>query len=254
MKKNNKKSSENKQLKELALENRRLRSENETLKRELADAKGKISLRRKDDPIHSLFVHQANNESLFAKKRYTGYVLQLIRNTTVFSIYTKILYFVRRYTFISLTVQILVAILTVVQSSAIFVLATSASVIALPFILIISYVAFLVAHLSRRKNDAVNKKLIARKKIVVFFPPKGRALSEDSFFVGMVREFAVKSDHTCLIVSPYFFRSWGLGNSKKAYFFSRAESENIILLRRQYYFTLKKKVINHHENDIIEIF
>lgn len=254
MKKNEKKSSADKEIGELMAENRRLRSENASLKRELADAKGKLSLRRKENPHHALFAHQANNESLFAKKRYSGYVLQLIRNTTVFSIYTKILYFVRRYTFISLTVQILAAILTVVQSSAIFVLATSASVIALPFIFIISYVAFLVAHLSRRKNDVVNKKLIARKKIVVFFPPKGRALAEDSFFSGMVREFAADPDRTCLIVSPYFFRPLGLGSSKKAYFFSRAEGENIILLRRQYYFTLKKKILNRLANDITEIF
>ena len=153
-----------------------------------------------------------------------------------------------------MTLKIVLTLLTVVQTSAIFVLATSASVVALPFILVVSYGAFFLAHISRKRNDAVNKKLLAHKRIFVFFPPKKRALSPDSYFSGMVEELSKKSDHICIVVSPHFWRNRGLFGNKKPYRFSRVEHERILLVRRQYYFMLKKNIFNEYANDIIEIY
>ena len=242
------------QIKELRAENKRLAREIALLKIELEDAHGKRTRKKDTDPNRLLLEHQAQNEILFSKKRYFGYVVRLIANTSIFHFYKKILAFFRRYSFLSTTLKIVLAVLTVIQSSAIFVLATSASVLAFPFILILSYTAFFLAHLSRRKNDAVNKKLLAHKHIFVFFPPKKRALVPDSFFSGMVEEFSKRPDHICIVVSPYFWHNHGLFGNRKPYRFSRAESESILLVRRQYYFMLKKNIFRVAAGDITEIY
>ena len=241
-------------IKELKSENRRLRQEVSVLKNELESTQDRLIRRKNTDPHQALLTHQAHNELLFSKKRYFGYIVQLFRSTSIFSIYKKILAFLRRYSFISTTLKIVVAVLTVVQTSAIFVIATSASFLSVPVILITSYLAFFFAHIYRKRNDAVNKKLLAEKRIFVFFPPKKRALSPDSYFSGMVHELAQKENHICIVVSPHFWRNRGLFGNKKPYRFSRTEGERILLVRRQYYFMLKKNIINDSSNEIIEIY
>ncbi len=246
--------SQSAQIKELRAENKRLVREVAVLKRELEDSQGKLLARKGADPNHVLLAHQAQNEVLFSKKRYFGYIVQLIGSTSLFNLYKKILAFFRRYSLISTTLKIVLAILTVVQSSAIFVIATSASFVSIPFILVISYAVFFLAHFHRKKNDAINKKLLAEKHVFVFFPPKKRALSPDSFFSGMVEEFSRRPDHICIVVSPHFWRNHGLFGNRKPYRFSRAESESILLVRRQYYFVLKKNIFNESSNDFTEIY
>lgn len=241
-------------LRELKAENRLLRQEVSVLKRELEDAREKRFRRKDTDPNRALLAHQAQNEVLFSKKRYFTYIFQLITSTSVFNLYKKILAFLRRYSFISMTLRIVLAVLTVLQSSAIIVIATSASFLSLPFILVCSYAVFFFAHFHRKRNDANNKKLLAHKHIFVFFPPKRRALFPDSFFSGMVAELAKKEDHICIVVSPHFWRNRGLFGNKKLYRFSRVEGERILLVRRQYYFMLKKNIFNEVSNEITEIY
>lgn len=241
-------------IKELKAENRHLRQEVSALKHELERSQERILTRKSADPHMALLTHQAQNEILFSKKRYFTYIFQLISFTSIFNIYKRILAFFRRYALISTTLKIILAILTVVQSSAIFVIATSASFVALPFILVCSYAVFFLAHFNRKRNDAFNKKLLRHKRIFVFFPPKKRALSPDSYFSGMVEELSKSPDHICIVVSPHFWRNRGLFGNNKHYRFSRAESESILLVRRQYYFMLKKNIFNESSNEITEIY
>jgi len=241
-------------IKELKTENRRLRGEISVLKSELESTQERLLRRKSTDPNHALLAHQAQNAVLFSKKRYFSYVLQLFRTTSIFSIYKRLLAFLRRYSFISTTLKIVVAVLTVIQSSALFVLATSVSFLSVPFILVISYAVFFLAHFQRKKNDAVNKKLLAHKRIFVFFPPKKRALSPESYFSGMVAQFSQEEDHICIVVSPHFWRNRGLFGNQKPYRFSRMEGERILLVRRQYYFVLKKNILEKNSGEIIEIY
>ena len=241
-------------IKELKAENRHLRHEVAALKGELESSQDRLLRRKTADPHQALLSHQAQNEVLFSKKRYFTYIIQLFSSTSIFNIYKKILAFLRRYSLISTTLKIVVAVLTVLQTSAIFVIATSASFLSIPFILVISYGVFFLAHINRKRNDAVNKKLLAHKKIFVFFPPKKRALSPESYFSGMVEEFSREADHICIVVSPHFWRNRGLFGNKKHYRFSRTESESILLVRRQYYFMLKKNILNESSNEITEIY
>ena len=247
-------SSQTEQINALLSENKRLTREVAALKRELEHSKEGLRQGKGADPYRDLLDHQAQNDVLFSKKRYFGYIIHLIKSTSFFRLYQKILAFFRRYALLSTTLKILLAVLTVVQSSAIFVIATSASVVAIPFILTVSYVVFFLALFHRKKNDAANKKLLANKHIVVFFPPKKRALEKNSFFSGMVEEFSHRPGHVCIVVSPHFWRNRGLFDNHKPYRFSRAEGTGILLVRRQYYFVLKKKFFHASDNDITEIY
>lgn len=241
------------ELRKLKQENQRLKKEIRVLKEELAQGET-LHASSSDDSVIALEKH-AKNERLFSKKRYVSYVYHLIRNTSVFSLYSRMIRFVRRYTFLRTTLKIITAILAILETSTVFVLATSFFIVSLPFTILISYSALLFSFFRGRSVRKTVEGMVQNKKIVIFFPPKGYDKNSNSFFCGMAREEAKRDDHFCVIVSPYFFKGIGLDkSSQKRYWIARFETENILLIRRHYYFTLKKKVFADHSRSIIEIY
>lgn len=246
--------------KEQESEIRKLRSENQRLKREVRALKEELEQQRGISPSHAgkgeaALEKHARNERLFSRKRYVAYVYDLIRHTSVFALYSRMLQFVRRYTLIRTTLKIITALLAVLETSAVFVLAASFFVVSLPVTVLISYAALLFTFFRGRRHRKRIQERIRQKKIVIFFPPKHYDTATDSFFSGMVRSEAQKGDRFCVIVSPYFLKSTGLDpNRKNSYLIARFEEDNLLLIRRHYYFTLKKKIFASHSLPITEIY
>ena len=246
-------SKRSKQLKELQKENQRLKRENKMLKNELEEMYGH-KLRHKKNKYQSAFHHQAQTQQLFSKKRYFGYVIEALKRTSVFHIYTKIIHTIRKFTFVRLTVLILLAIFSAIQTSAVFVIATSFFVVSLPFTLLISNSAMILTFFGRRRINQANRQLLSEKNVIVFFPPKGHSKATAPFLCGMIEEFSRKENHVCVVVSPYVFDRRGICGAKgRPYFCSRTDSEGILLVRSAYYFTLKKKIFNQ-ASSVTEIY
>ena len=238
-------SKRSKQLRDLQKENQRLKRENMMLKTELEELYGHKK-RQKTGKYQAALQRGAQNERLFSKKRYAGYLWEALKRTSVFRIYQRILHAIRKVTFVRITLLVLLAILTAIQSSAVFVLATSFFVVSLPFTLLISNSAMILTFFGRRRIYHNNRQLLEGKNITVFFPPRGYRSESDPFLFGMIMENAKKEGHVSVVVSPYVFNSRGiLGRRGRPYFSARAEEENVLLVRSAYYFNLKKKIFPH---------
>lgn len=243
-----------KTIRRLEAENIELQAQVELLREELANLQGKSRRVEKKQPGYATVEQQATAEYLFSRKNYFSYIYTMIRRTSVFNIYTKIIQFVRRYTFLTTTVQIITAVLLALQSSAIFVLATSAFVISIPITIFISHAAVLFTVFERKRKISEVRKLVKDKKLTVYFPTKGRAFEQDSFFCGMVRENAANEGCFSVVVTPYFMSMRGIGEQKSPFMIARQEQENILIIRRHFYFALKKKIIDPMEIPTAEVF
>lgn len=241
-------------IKELQAENKRLRAEVETLKYELNSAKDKKIFNDPQDKVRVSFDRRVENTGLFSKRSYTSYLLSLISKTSVFKLYKKIINIVKKYTLITVSLQIAAYILTVLQSSAIFVVAFSLFVISLPFTFIFGYSALVFSFFGRKKINKKVDKMLQDKKVAVFFATKSNSLRHDSFFAGMVREWRDKNNGVAVIVSPYFFSSKGISSSKRPYMVMREEEKDIILVRRHYYFSLKKRRFTRNDKNLTLIY
>ena len=242
------------ELRDLRAENRRLKHEVHSLKLELELYEGRKTRDRKDQ-VQAAFDSQAKNERLFSKKRYFTYILEVIKRTSVFRLYTRLLRLFRRFNFIRITVGLLAAVLLALQTGTLFVLSASASVISVPFTFLITYATFLFSTFRVKKDCRAHRVKMKGKKIYVFFPPKKGALSENSYFSGMVTDFSRQKDSFCVIVSPYFWSTRGLGGTKgKSYIASRSDGENLLIVRRHYYFTMKKRIFSSFSEKITELY
>lgn len=246
-------SKRSKQLRDLQKENQRLKRENMMLKTELEEMYGH-KIKSKRSKYQAALQRQAKTEQLFSKKRYFGYVTEALKRTSIFQIYSKIIHAIRKFTFIRITLLILMAILTAIQSSAVFVIATSFFVVSLPFTLLVSNSAMILTFFGRRRINQTNRQLLQGKDVVVFFPPKGYTKEAAPFLCGMIKEFSQQENHICVVVSPYVFGRWGVfGDRGRPYFCSRTEATGVIIVRSAYYFTLKKKVFSQ-ASSVTEIY
>ena len=249
------KTSNKEKIKQLSEENKRLKGEVELLKSELEKATGKKAAIHPHDPVISNFDRQSLNTKLYSKKSYSAYLIGLISNTSVFHIYRKIISFFKKFTLVSVTLQLLAFVLTAIQSSAVFIVALSLFTISLPVTFIVGYTAIVFAFFGGVKRMHKIRSLAEGKDIVIFFPPKSKAISPDSFFAGMAREYA-KAGKLSIIVSPYFLSFKGVRKSKrkKPFLSARIEEENLLIIRRHYFFTLKRKLLKKTDKNVTLIY
>lgn len=231
------------QIKELLAENKRLKDEIRSLKYELESTDEKKIFKDHRDKSRAAFERQAENSRIFSKKRYTSFLAATIANTSVFRLYKKIVGVAKKYTLITVTLQIAAYTLAAIQTSAFFVIAASIFAVSLPFTFIFGYSALLFSFFGRRKLVKKLRQKTENKKIALFFLPKEKNVTENSFFAGNVKDWAARNGGVAFIISPYFFSSRGISRSRRGYATLREEYENIYMIRRHTYFTLKKKVL-----------
>ncbi len=243
-----------KKIRKLIIQNKKLNREVDNLKQELEMLQGKGGRLWGTGKYRSAFRQRADNEAMFSKKSYPSFVWSHLMHTSFVNIYKRILSYIRRYAFITMTIKILTLFFVFIEAVLLFVISTSAFIMSILITFFISHILMLFSVFTRKKQNRKNRILLADKDIVIFFPPKHRAFEENSYFRFLVREYANQKNHTVLLVSPFLISSKGLFKCKKPYHSLRIDEKNILLVRRSYYFTLRKKVINELARSVTEIY
>lgn len=226
------------ELERLREENKALRSELEHIKAELEGRKRGRSSQK--DKYAEEFEKLSRNESLFSKKNYFSFLLNHISHTSIFHLYKRMVSISRKYALVSTSLKIAAVILAILQTSTIFVLATSVFIVSLPFTFIIGYSVFILTLFGRRRVTKMFKASVENKNITVLIPPRGRAFERGSFFRGMANDYASDENNFVIIVSPYFLSSKGVGEKRSFFPMARFEKDNLVIVRRHYFFALKK--------------
>lgn len=241
---------------------RRLTEENKQLNREIAFLKKELqrqkpsarALLHKRDKTEAAFLRQARNENTFSQERYLSYAKNLVKNASVFWVYSSIIDAVRSVTFISTTIRIFVFLLSFVQSGAFFIISTSAVIVSLPFVFLLSGISFMLTFLGSRRATKRVRPLVAGKNVTVFFPANKNAFTPDSYFTGMVTETVSGENALAVVVSPGLFFSRGIYGKRRYYFTTRRESGNVIVVRKQFYYRFRNNVLFNDAKSISEIY
>ena len=242
-------------IRELTDENMRLHREIAFLKNELQREKRSTrQLLHRRDKVESAFLRQAKSEGAFSQKKYFSYIRHSVKNASVFGIYAGIIDAVRRFTFVSTTIRILIFLLSLIQSGAVFIISTSAFIIALPFVFLFSGIGFMLTFLGARKATQKARPIVKGKNVTVFFPAKRSAFNSDSYFAGMVRDIAKRPNAMCVIVAPGLFFSRGISGKKRYYFTTRADGDNVIVVRKHFYYRFKSRVLLKDAARLTEIY
>lgn len=243
-----------KHIRKLTVENRRLSREIDELKREIDELNGKGGRWQKQGKYQSALKRRADYEDMFSKKNFFSFAFSHLKHTSFFGMYKKLVSIIRRYTFLTVTFKIASILFLLVETAALFVISTSAFFISIVLTFITSYIFAFLTIFVRHKSNRENIEILKDKDVTIFFPPKERAFDIDSYFSGFVRSISQEKDSVVVIVSPFTKKNIGLNGSKKKYFASRLDGDNILIVRRYYYFTLRNKIIEKYSSHITEIY
>ncbi len=243
-----------KQIRKLTVQNRRLQREIDSLKQEVDELQGKGGKFWRQGKYQSALQRRSDYEDMYSKKSYIAFIWTHLKHTSFFQIYRRIISYIRRYTFITMSLKIISLLFVFIEAIALIVISTSAFIASIILTLLVSHLLMIFTFFTRKKHTQTNSELLKDKDIVILFPPKDRAFESDSYFCGLAREFSKKENTEVIIVSPFLLNSRGLGGSKKAYYLDRPDGEGILLVRRNYYFTLKKKIIDPLGAAVTEIY
>ncbi len=243
-----------KQMRKLTIQNKKLTREVDNLKQEIEMLQGKGGRLWGTGKYRSSFRQRADNEAMFSKKSYPSFVWSHLMHTSFFNTYKRILSYIRKYAFITMTIKILTFVFVFIEAVIFFIISTSAFIISVLITFLLSHILMLLGMFTRKKQNKKNRILLTDKDIVIFFPPKGRAFDEASYFKFLVGEYASKRNCTVLVVSPFLINSKGLFSEKKPYHSVRHDAKNVLLVRRSYYFNLRKRVIDDTARSITEIY
>lgn len=240
-------------IEELKKENKRLRAELDRYKYDQT-INDSIHARHHERSWQLSLRQGALKKDLFERRNFASYLFGTFKSRTFFLYYQKFIYILKKYTFVTTTLKVLLFLWTLLQSSALFVLFTGSIAIIAPFTIFFSYVAIFLTFLGRKKLNRRMMQTLKDKKITVFYPPKGQAFASHSYFKSFVSSAASSPDSVVVVVSPYYFNAKGLSKSKKYYLAVRFESDNVILIRKHYFFTFKKHVLSGASDNVTYIF
>lgn len=237
---------------DLSEELARLRAENEGLYHRIDELEVKLSRmgsergeKTGDDSVSHEWYKEVRQSRLMSVKYYPRYLVELIKSTSVYNVYLRILAYFRRFRLFSTIFRVLTKIVIWAETSAVFIVSFSAVIlIVLPVTGVLFVASLLIALFGSKKANERIADAINGKKVYVFFGNRRQMKkngAESSFFYENVRSFASEGS-VCLVVSPYFFRKNGFGG-KGAYFTERNEYGSVYMVRRNYYFVLRRTVL-----------
>lgn len=239
------------EIRRLNIENRRLRRENRRLSH--YDDKVLTSGQHSDSPESTLLSSLSHDSQIINSSSYPKYIYRMIRQSSPFRIWTRIMTYFRRFRVVSVILRFSAQIIAIIETSAILLVAATAFLITIPVMLVMLIVA-LIAALTRGRS--LNRQLehqLKGKHIFIFFPTSSPAPGYGSVLHATVEQLCRDSDNMIFVVSPHTVSSRVFGQCR-LFFMARQPQENVFYIRKFYYFMLRRKLLRDISERVAVIF
>lgn len=215
---------------------RRLKKENRDLKKKLY--KLEMSSSADENP--------SSSSGCYTAKNYFSFLLAKARQKSTFARLEK--YFKNSLLFTRIFKWVMI-IFQYLQAGAFVILYTAVFIIIVPIILLLSSLTLIVTLVIR--NDNARRLIRDIKKEAVFIIPTSRDKLTDNSILQKVNQY---QNGTVLVISPYFFKRFGVVKNGKMYLCYRKEKENVFILRNYFFFYFRRRLKKLQSYNITEIY
>ena len=219
------------QVKLLELKNKRLESK----ARALED-----KLEREKKILHEL----KNRSYVVSIENYTGYFkykYNLLKSTDVWTTTERIFTYSRRSLLAARILRYTALSVALIETSAVFLLFTSALAIMIPVILLCTILVFISVMIVGKNQNNRLIPIISDKKIIFIFNSEGYTKRKDGYLAGTVKELAGDGRYFIFLISS---------SIKHGIFLTaRSVCENAMILRETYYFKLMREIRKSNIDD-----
>lgn len=249
---------ERNQLKEYKKTVAKLKRENRRLKAELTRS-GALNTKviHGNDDTARKFAGKCRAAALINEKSYFGYLKKRFLTASFYSVWMRLLSYFRRFRLISTTVKIISWGLTIIGTSAFFLVVSASILILIPFISFTFALFIASTAVRRRRLFSALKKRLSGGSVYVFFPSADHQFGRGTFFEKTVNIISNSTNGTnfIIIVSPYLISSRSiLGDRAPYYHVLRAENDKIYMIRRSSFFSFRKNVLSKISESVIYVY
>lgn len=241
------------QLEKQIEENLRLRQRIEELNRELGTLHSDNLTMPVSPAVQEQFRRATDTQHFFSLHNYLSYLLARLHATSVWGLWQKLLTMARRYRLLTTTLRVITMIITWLETSAFFLLYTTIFLVTSVPLMLGSLLMLIVGTFQHHRCNEELSATLTEQQIYVCVAAREGLLDEDSYFRGLVRDLAARDNSAVIVVSPFFWKSHGIGE-RRQYVTLRHESRNIYLIRRHYYFSLRRHVLRPNSNRVTILF
>ncbi len=219
---------------------KRLKKENHELKKKLY----KLETR-----VHESEDKKQDDFKCFGANNYFSFLLSKIKRKSFYSYFEKATKYFRNSLWITSAFRIGLLIYQYLQAGAFFILYTAVFIMFIPITLAVSLITLAVTLFLRERNGRVLLRLLD-KDIAIIIPESKEAFNR----AAIEEKIAEQSGKSVLIVTPFFLKKKGVGDSKKMFVCYRKERDNVYILRRYFFFYFRKRMKKEQTFDISEVF
>ena len=235
-----------------------LKKENRRLKAELTrnNTGSRLCLGDCDEATRKFNAHCRSAE-LIHETSYLGYLKKRFTTASLYSIWTRILAYFRRFRLITTIFKVITSLITILGTSAFFLFISMGIFVLIPFLLIFFSFFLISGIFYRKKRFEELMRSASGCTIYVFFPIAGQPFEKGSFFKSTVKSILNDTDNQnfIIVVSPYFFSPKGIDEKNSPYYhILRIESERVCIIRKNSFFALRKKFLSHTDSYVIYVY
>lgn len=186
-----------------------------------------------------------------ASTSYPHYLLSTLHQSSAYRGWMRLLTYFRRFRLVSVIIRIATNLLTIIETSALLIVAATVFIVTLPLLLAVLLVAAVAVAIDGSRCNRRLAPLICDKQIFVFFPT--HPARRGGVLHATLAQLASDPRNAVFAVSPYPVSS-ALFGRRQAYFIQARSEENIFFIRKYYFFMLRRGVLSHAHHPVRYIF
>ena len=203
------------------------------------------------NPAPEIALHSREGRLIMSCSGYPRYLLSMLRQSTAYRGWMRLLTYFRRFRLVSVIIRVATSLVTVIETSALLIVAATVFIVTLPLLLAASLITAVAVVISGSRCNRRLAPLMLDKQIFVFFPTSSPRCG--GVLDATVRHLASDPANAVFAVSPHFISSELFGQ-QEPYFIQRQAAENVFYVRKYYFFMLRRGVLSHADHPVRYIF
>lgn len=205
---------------------RRLKKENYDLKRKLYKLETKVHA-EEEAKLHDNKGFEANN--------YFSFLLSKLKRKNFYSLFKRIAKYCRNSLWLTGIFRFGLLLYQYLQAGAFFLIYTAVFILFIPITLSVALIILIITLILRDRNRKTLIKQL-QKEIVFIVPANKEAFDR----IEIEETIEKNADKTVLLITPFFLKKRGIGDSDNMFVCYRKERENVFILRRYFFFYFRK--------------
>ena len=198
-------------------------------------------------------LHLKDSHAVMSCTSYPQYIYSTLRGSSLYRVWMRLLTYFRRFRLASAILRISTSLVTIIETSALLLVAATVFVIVLPALLLMTVIISITSLICGIRLNRRLSETLGGKRIYVFLPPAQGEVKPRSVLHATLSQLASDPQNAVFAISPHYFSSKFIEDSTHFFIFKQTP-EGVCCIRKYYFFLLRRSVLDKTDTPVRYIF